>query len=134
MRFSACLVLPLLITCAIAFAGEEVIKDSQGMDCFVYTPDPVDAAMTYQLVVGVHGARGKGSGAAGVGDWAKRGDVIVIGPSFDTKNANPFQNGNGIHAEKLIKLYEDLGNATSCVTRCFCMVSPPAASSSTASR
>ncbi len=99
----------MLVTCVTTLAGEEVIKDSQGMDCFVYTPDPVDAAKTYQLVVGVHGARGKGNGAAGMADWAKRGDVIAIGPSFDTKNENPFQNGDGIHAEKLIKLFEGLG-------------------------
>ena len=97
------------MTCVAASAGEEMIKDSQGMDCFVYTPDPVDAAKTYQLVVGVHGARGKGNGAAGMADWAKRGDVIVIGPSFDTKNENPFQNGDGIHADKLIALFEGLG-------------------------
>ena len=68
MRFPACLFLPLLMTCVTASAGEEVIKDSQGMDCFVYTPDPVAAAKTYQLVVGVHGARGKGNGAAGTAD------------------------------------------------------------------
>ncbi len=55
MKFTACLVLPLLITCVTAFAGEEVIKDSQGMECFVYTPDPVDVSKTYQLLVGVHG-------------------------------------------------------------------------------
>jgi hypothetical protein len=52
------------MTCVTASAGEEVIKDSQGMDCFVYTPDPMDAAKIYQLVVGVHGARGNGKGAA----------------------------------------------------------------------
>jgi poly(3-hydroxybutyrate) depolymerase len=97
------------MTCVTASAGEEVIRDSQGMDCFVYTPDPVDAAKTYQFVVGVHGARGNGKGAAGMADWAKRGDVIVIGRSFDTTNENPFQNGDGIHAEKLIALSEGLG-------------------------
>ncbi|QTN32684.1 hypothetical protein HZ994_10190 [Akkermansiaceae bacterium] len=101
--------LSLAITTVLTLAGEEVIRDSQGMDCYVYTPDPVDLAKTYQFVVGVHGARGNGKGAAGTAGWAARGDVIVIGPSFDTKNENPFQNGNGVHAEKLINLFEELG-------------------------
>jgi poly(3-hydroxybutyrate) depolymerase len=109
MKSHACLFLAPLMACVTAFAGEEVIKDSQGMDCHVYTPDPVDTAKIYQFVVGVHGARGNGKGAAGMADWAERGDVIVIGPSFDTKNENPFQNGNGVHAEKLIALFESLG-------------------------
>lgn len=89
-------------------AGEIIIKDSQAMDCFVYTPDPIVAETTYQLVVGVHGADGQGNGAAGMKDWAKRGDVIVIGPSFETKGERPYQNGDGVHAEKLIELFETL--------------------------
>jgi predicted esterase len=89
-------------------AKEEILKDKQGMDCFVYLPDALDPAVTYQLVVGVHGAGGKGNGAAGLKDWAKRGDVIVIGPSFETKGERPYQNGDGIHAEKLIDLFETL--------------------------
>jgi predicted peptidase len=63
------------VLCAHAFAAETVIKDKQGMDCHVYTPDPVVPAKTYQLVVGVHGAGGKGNGAAGMKGWANRGDV-----------------------------------------------------------
>lgn len=89
-------------------AAETIIKDKQGMDCFVYTPDVIDPAVTYQLVVGVHGAGGKGGGAAGMKGWANRGDVIVIGPSFETKGERPYQNGDGIHAEKLIDLFETL--------------------------
>lgn len=76
------------------------------MDCYVYTPDPIDSAKTYQLMVGVHGANGTGKNAAGLKKWAERGDVIVIGPSFDTKGG--FQGGNGVHAEKLIDLFETL--------------------------
>ncbi len=101
-----------LMSCCLAMlcpAGESVIKDSQGMDCYVYTPDPIDPAKTYQLVVGVHGAGGHGKGAAGMKDWAQRGDVIVIGPSFETKGERPYQNGDGPHAEKLIALFRQLG-------------------------
>jgi predicted esterase len=89
-------------------AGELVIKDKQGMDCHVYIPDPIDQQRTYQLLVGVHGAGGRGNGAAGLKSWIQRGDVIVIGPSFETKGASPYQSGNGIHAEKLIDLFTSL--------------------------
>lgn len=89
-------------------AKEEIIKDKQGMDCHVYLPDAIDPAITYQLLVGVHGAGGRGNGAAGLKDWAKRGDVIVIGPSFETKGERPYQNGDGIHAEKLMEIFENL--------------------------
>jgi predicted esterase len=89
--------------------GEEVIVDDQGMDCHVYTPADLDPGKTYQLLVGVHGAGGKGNGAAGLKGWADRGDVIVIGPSFQTKGERPYQNGDGPHAEKLIKLFKQLG-------------------------
>ncbi len=105
----------ILVMCCVAamccvegIAGETVIKDSQDMDCHVYTPDVIDPAKTYQLVVGVHGAGGKGNGAAGMKDWAMRGDVIVIGPSFNSKGDRPYQNGDGVHAEKLIELFETL--------------------------
>lgn len=97
-----------VICCAHAFAAENIIKDSQDMECFVYTPDVIDPAVTYQLVVGVHGAGGKGGGAAGMKNWANRGDVIVIGPSFETKGDRPYQNGDGVHAEKLIELFKIL--------------------------
>jgi poly(3-hydroxybutyrate) depolymerase len=93
---------------ASAFPAGSVIKDSQGMDCFVYTPDPIVPGKTYQIVVGVHGANGNGKNAAGMKNWADRGDVIVIGPSFQTKGERPFQNGDGVHAEKLIALFDTL--------------------------
>ncbi len=110
----------LLLFCTLAVvclgfthAAEKVIKDSQGMDCYVYLPDEIDPQKTYQLVVGVHGAGGGGKGAAGMASWAKRDDVIVIGPSFILKPTEPgmpyYQMGNGVHAEKLIKLFEELG-------------------------
>ena len=91
-------------------AAEEIIKDAQGMDCHVYLPDDLDSSKTYQLMVGVHGAgRSSGKGAGGLAGWAKRGDVIVIGPAFETKGQRPYQNGDGIHADKLIKLFKELG-------------------------
>ena len=96
-----------LLLCTV-HAREEIIKDKQGMDCFVYLPDTTDPSVTYQLLVGVHGAGGKGKGAAGLQNWAQRGDVIVIGPSFETKGEHPYQNGDGIHAEKLIALFDTL--------------------------
>jgi hypothetical protein len=99
----------LLLRALPAIAGESVIKDIQGMDCHVYTPDEIVAGTTYQLVVGVHGAGGHGKGACGLAGWAKRGDVVVIGPSFVTKGESPYQNGNGAHAEKLIDLARTLG-------------------------
>ncbi len=78
------------------------------MDSYVYTPDPIDPDKIYQLVVGVHGAGGSGMGAAGLEGWAKRGDVIVIGPSFVSNGDSPYQTGDGVHADKLIALFKDL--------------------------
>jgi predicted esterase len=98
-----------LLATVICHAGEEVIVDSQGMKCHLYTPAEIDPNKTYQLLVGVHGAGGQGNGAAGLKGWTARGDVIVIGPSFQTKGARPYQNGDGPHADKLIKLFKELG-------------------------
>lgn len=89
--------------------GEAVVKDLEGMDCYVYPPETIEPGVRYQLVVGVHGAGGNGKGACGIAGWAKRGDVVVIGPSFVAKGERPYQNGDGIHAEKLIALSKTLG-------------------------
>jgi hypothetical protein len=40
-------------------AAETVIKDSTGMDCWVYAPDQIDPNTTYWLVVGVHDTKVK---------------------------------------------------------------------------
>lgn len=98
-----------LLTLPMTAAEERIIVDDQGMHCHVYLPEPLDPTITYQLLVGVHGAGGKGVGAAGLKGWADRGDVIVIGPSFQTKGERPYQNGDGPHAEKLIQLFTELG-------------------------
>lgn len=89
-------------------AKEEILTDLEGKNCYVYLPETIDPALTYQLIVGVHGAGGQGNGAAGLKPWAQRGDVIVIGPCFDSKGERPYQNGDGIHAKKLIALFEAL--------------------------
>jgi len=102
------LILSMLL-CVTGHAESKVMVDSQGMDCHVYLPAKIDPAKTYQLLVGVHGAGGKGNGAGGLSQWADRGDVIVIGPSFQTKGNRPYQNGDGEHAAKLIKLFKQLG-------------------------
>ncbi len=107
-KFLFWFVIFVVISCNPSWAAEIIIKDQQNMDCFVYAPDKIDPAVTYQLVVGVHGAGGKGNGAAGMKPWAERGDVVVIGPSFVTQGDRPYQSGDGIHAEKLIGLFETL--------------------------
>ena len=55
-----CLIVAALCL-SFANASELVIKDKQDMDCHVYLPDPIDPTKTYQLVVWVHGAGGKGN-------------------------------------------------------------------------
>lgn len=110
-----CLVGLLALGAAVARAEragapvtESIVRDQQGMDSYVYAPDPIRSEITYQLVVGVHGVGGNGAGAAGLKDWAKRGDVIVIGPSFVAKGDDAYQMGDGVHAQKLIALFKGL--------------------------
>ena len=101
----------ILMTCATLHAQDLVLKDQQGMDCYVYLPSKIDKSKKYWLVVGVHGAGGQGKNAGGYASWAKRGDVIVIGPSFISRqqgNVAPYQNGDGPHAKKLIALFDKL--------------------------
>ncbi|MEM9111027.1 MAG: hypothetical protein AAGC72_13485 [Planctomycetota bacterium] len=57
-------------------------KCDMGRDYWLYLPDRIDPGKTYTLVVGAHGARGKGKGAAGHAGWVKDHDVIVLGPSY----------------------------------------------------
>ena len=51
-------------------------------DYYLYLPATLDKNRTYHLVVGVHGYRGSARGAAGIANWAKRDDCIVLGPQF----------------------------------------------------
>jgi predicted esterase len=106
---AAALFLAVVAWAPLAAAAERVVKDMQDMDCYLYTPDTIDPAKTYQLLVGVHGAGGNGNGAGGMKGWVDRGDVIVIGPSFVSKGEGPlYQSGDGPSAEKLIRLFEGL--------------------------
>ena len=69
------------------FAKEEKRKCKMGRDYWLYTPDTIDKNKTYWLVVGVHGHRGKGAGAAGLAKWIKKYDnIIVVGPTFPSTN------------------------------------------------
>ena len=77
----ACLALALRAT-PVAAAKTEEFTDRMGRQCFLYLPDEIDPKKTYWLVVGVHGYRGNGKGAAGLVGWVKKGTCIVVGPSF----------------------------------------------------
>jgi poly(3-hydroxybutyrate) depolymerase len=79
---------------------EIVLTDREGKSAWLYTPARLDPDRTYWLVVGVHGLGGNGAGAAGLAGWAERGDVVVLGPTFD----DGYQAGSGVHEEKLIAL------------------------------
>ncbi len=79
----AAMVAIILISTAPALhAKEEKRTCPMGREYFLYTPDTIDANKTYWLVVGVHGYRGNGKGAGRLSDWIKKGNVIVVGPSF----------------------------------------------------
>ncbi len=56
--------------------------DSMGREYYLFTPDKVDPAVTYWLVVEGHGYGGKGSPRSGARAWADRGDCIGVAPSF----------------------------------------------------
>jgi predicted esterase len=63
--------------------------DSYGRDYFLFTPDKIDPARTYWLVVEVGGFQGMAVGTranekSGVSRWVDRGDCIGISPSFPT--------------------------------------------------
>jgi predicted esterase len=93
----------LLCLAAPAFAADEPQKDELGRDYFVYTPARIDPKRTYWLVVGVHGFGGDGKGAAGIAAWAKRGDCIVVGPSFPNEGYQLLQKQAD---EQLAKLFD----------------------------
>ncbi len=96
----------IVATCAgVASADEQKLTCPMGREYYLYTPDKVDSNRTCWLVVGVHGYKGNGKGAGGYADWAKRGDCIVIGPTFPSEGYQMLQQ----NADKqLIGLAESL--------------------------
>lgn len=104
LKLALTITLTLLATLS-SHAGEFVIKDKDGADCQVYTPNKIDKNKTYWLVVGVHSLNGNGKGgAAPFKSWPDKYDCIVMGPTF----TQGYQRGNGSHAEKVLDLRKKL--------------------------
>ncbi|MBI1336768.1 MAG: hypothetical protein GC164_07390 [Phycisphaera sp.] len=90
-----------------AIAGEEARKDTLTQrDYFLYTPEQIDPAKTYWLVVGVHGWKGNGKGAGGLAGWVNKFDCIVVGPSFPNDG---YQTLGFRSDEQLIAIAGELG-------------------------
>lgn len=93
-----------VVLASVAVRAEVAARvDGMGREFFVYGPAKVDRAKTYWLVVGVHGYGGNGAGAAGFADWAKRGDCVVVGPSFPNSGYQLLREQAG---EQLVKLFD----------------------------
>lgn len=99
----------LLLSCFVILSGahahakETQAKDALGRDYWVYTPDTIDPDKTYTLVVGVHGYRGNGKGAAGYAGWVNTRDVIVLGPSYPNDGYQYLQKDSDQQTVDLIK-------------------------------
>ena len=104
-RIAVCVVVLCLVFLISpnVFAKEIQGKDDQGRDYWLYAPDTIDPDKTYTLVVGVHGYRGNGQGAAGHAGWVKRHDVIVLGPSYDSNGYQYLQKGSDQQTIDLFK-------------------------------
>lgn len=89
-------------------AKEEQRKCEMKRDYWLYTPDKIDPAKTYWLVVGVHGFKGQGKGAAGLSGWVNQLDnVIVIGPTFPSTGPY-YQDLQGNVEKQLIDIQKQL--------------------------
>jgi len=104
-RVMKCLIIAVslaMLACDVS-AKDIQRKDDSGRDYWVYTPDTIDSGKTYTLVVGVHGYRGKGNGAAGHAGWVNKHDVIVLGPSYDSNGYQYLQQGSDQQTLDLVK-------------------------------
>ena len=107
-RCYICLVLLALFVSQGALAKEIQAKDAEGRDYWLYVPERIDKNKTYTLVVGVHGYRGQGQGAAGMAGWVDKLDVIVLGPTYDSNGYQYLQKGSDQQTLDLVeKLRED---------------------------
>ncbi|MFC4991642.1 hypothetical protein [Rubritalea tangerina] len=100
----------LAFFCLINFpllAREQSFTDRDGLTSWIYTPDRIQRNKTYWVVVGVHGYRGHGKGAAGLASWVKgyQPDCIVVGPSFN----DGYQAAPKKDCDKLLSIVERLG-------------------------
>ncbi len=97
-----------LLVCPMLEAKEEQRKCGMDRDYWLYTPDNMVTGETYWLVVGVHGFKGNGKGAAGLGGWVQEmDDVIVVGPTFPS--TGPFYQGLQAETDKqLLDIYKAL--------------------------
>lgn len=80
-------------------------KCPMGREYFLYTPEKPDPDRTYWLVVGVHGYRGKGRGAAGLARWVAMGNCIVLGPTFPSEG---YQYLHKDSDKQLLDLFKEL--------------------------
>lgn len=110
MKRSLLLVLGLValaVPCGGLRADDEPKKDPlTNRDYFLYPPATTDPDKTYWLVVGVHGYRANGKGAAGLANWAEKHDCIVVGPSFPNEGYQGLAHQSD---EQLIAVAKDVG-------------------------
>jgi predicted esterase len=85
------LILAGWVSCGIGVAAEQKLTCPMGREYYLYTPDKIEQGKTYWLVVGVHPYKGDGRGAGGLADWVKRGDCIVVGPTFPSEGYQGLQ-------------------------------------------
>ena len=80
-------------------------KCAAGREYYLYTPGKIQKGKKYWLVVGVHGYKGNGKGAAGLANMVKNGECIVLGPTFPS---NGYQYLQLDTAKQLIDIFKDL--------------------------
>ena len=83
-RCKSLLALVIFLICLPSARATQVSRqiDSLGREYYVFIPDKIDPAMTYWLVVEVHGYGGGGSAQSGVRGWVEHENCIGVAPSF----------------------------------------------------